>query len=262
MNTKLQVVKIGGNIIDHNDEFNAFLDDFSAIQTPKILIHGGGKMASFYSQKLGLQTKMVDGRRITSKEDLAVVTMVYAGLINKKTVAYLQSKQGDVVGLSGADMNCIQSVKRPVFSTDFGYVGDVVQVNSSAINGFLKAGVCPVFCAITHDGKGQLLNTNADTITAEIAIAMSPFFETELIYCFEKKGVLRDVDQENSIIPELNQKQYGEMKKNGQIHAGMLPKLKNCFYALQNGVQNVVVGNASILKAADATGTRITFTYP
>jgi len=257
MKNKLTIVKIGGNIIDQTDELNAFLVHFATIKTAKILIHGGGKSASAFSQKLGIKANMTDGRRITSKEDLDIVTMIYAGLINKKMVAFLQAKNCAAIGLSGADANCIQSVKRPIKPIDFGYVGDVENVNSKAIIQFLQAGFSPVFCAITHDGQGQLLNTNADTVAAEIAIAMSKNFDTELIYCFEKKGVLNDVDDNDSVITELNREKYEQMKNDQRIHTGMLPKITNCFYALENGVQQVVVGNVGVIKEGDWVCTRV-----
>jgi len=257
MKNKLTIVKIGGNIIDQTDELNTFLTDFAAIKTAKILIHGGGKSASLFSKKLGIQSNMIDGRRITSKEDLEIVIMIYAGLINKKITAYLQSKRCNAIGLSGVDANCIQSIKRPINTIDFGYVGDVKKVNSTMISNFLQAGLSPVFCAITHDKNGQLLNTNADTVAAEIAIAMSTLFDTQLIYCFEKKGVLTDVNDNDSVVPILDQKKYENMKNNNTIHTGMLPKMTNCFYALENGVQKVVVGNTKVIQDESSVCTQV-----
>lgn len=259
MKNKLMVIKIGGNIINKSDEFYSFLTNFAAIKTAKILIHGGGREASHFSKKLGIQPLMIDGRRVTTLDDLEVVTMVYAGLINKRAVAYLQSKKCSAIGLSGADANCIQSVKRPVKPIDFGYVGDIKKVNSKAIYNFIQSGLSPIFCAITHNKEGQLLNTNADTVAAEVAIAMSTYFDTQLVYCFEKKGVLINVDDENSVVPQLDQKAYEKMKKNNLIHTGMLPKMTNCFYALENGVQKVVIGNASLIKDRQQIHTEIIF---
>lgn len=233
MGNKLRIVKIGGNIIDDPQKLEDFLVDFALLTGPKILVHGGGKLATQLSKKLGVETQMVDGRRITTSEDLDIVVMVYAGLINKKIVAGLQGKGCNAIGLSGADAECLRASKRPVNPIDFGWVGDIESVNVPSIRLFLDAGFTPVFCAISHDSKGHLLNTNADTIASELAIGMSGHFETELIYCFEKKGVLENVEDDESVIPHINTARYRELKESGAIHKGMLPKMENCFHALE-----------------------------
>ncbi|SHI36260.1 N-acetylglutamate kinase [Mesonia phycicola] len=257
MKTKLKIVKIGGNLIDDAEVLATLLKDFSAIKEPKILIHGGGKIATATSKKLGIESKLVEGRRITSAEDLEVITMVYAGLLNKNIVAQLQANNCNALGLSGADANCVQANLRHKEPVDYGFVGDVNHINSAIIQQLLTAQLTPVFCAISHDGKGQLLNTNADTVTAEIAIAMSKYYEVELMYCFEKNGVLENVEDENSVIPKINTAKYEALKANQQIHQGMLPKMQNCFYALKNGVANVVIGSSKLLQSNSTLFTQL-----
>ncbi|MFT6167454.1 MAG: acetylglutamate kinase [Vicingaceae bacterium] len=247
MKNKISVIKIGGNIIDNEKALDSFLIDFAKIDNTKILIHGGGKIATKINDKLGIKTIMNDGRRITSEENLDTVIMVYAGLINKKIVGKLQGKKCNALGLSGSDGNCILAEKRPTSPIDYGWVGDVKTINSSLIKLFLSHGITPVFCAISHDGNGQLLNTNADTIASEIAIAMSKHAETELIYCFEKKGVLSDISDEDSIIEHINYNQYLKLKENNTINEGMLPKMDNCFNALNNKVSKVCIGHANMI---------------
>ena len=248
MKNKLKIIKIGGNIIDDDHNLASFLTDFARLEGPKILVHGGGKSATKLSEKLGIPTQMIEGRRITSTENLTVVTMVYAGLINKKITARLQGNNCNAIGLSGADANCIQANLRETTPIDFGWVGDISKVNTSTIQLFLTNGLTPVFCAIGHDGNGQLLNTNADTVAAEIAKAMSNEYETELIYCFEKNGVLKDINDPNSVIARINKKDYQELKKTRVIAEGMIPKIDNCFHALENGVSKVIIGNAGLLR--------------
>jgi acetylglutamate kinase len=245
---KLSIIKIGGNLIDNESLLNNFLNDFAQMDGLKILVHGGGKLATQLADKLGIKTEMHQGRRITSSENRDVVTMVYAGLINKKMVANLQAKNCNAVGLSGADANCILSQKRPVKSIDYGWVGDVEQINISFIKLMLENEFVPVFCAITHDGKRNLLNTNADTVAAELAMAMSKDFDTKLIYSLDKKGVLADVNDNNSTIKSINLEQYQALKLNGTINKGMLPKLENCFRALANNVSIVRIGDGDVLK--------------
>lgn len=247
MKNKISIIKIGGNIINNEKKLDSFLADFAKIKTTKILIHGGGKIATQLNDKLGIKTIMNGGRRITSTENLDTVSMVYAGLINKKIVSKLQGNKCNALGLSGSDANCILAKKRPNYPIDYGWVGDVKAINSSTIKMFLSHGITPVFCAISHDGNGQLLNTNADTIAAEIAIAMSKYAATELIYCFEKKGVLLDVSNEHSIIKNINYKQYLALKENNTINEGMLPKIENCFNALNNKVGKVTIGHPSVI---------------
>lgn len=247
----LHIIKIGGNIINNESELNSFLKDFSALEGLKILVHGGGKRASEIASEMGFEPKMVDGRRVTDEANLEVVTMVYAGLLNKKIVAILQKNTCNALGLSGADANSIKAHKRIVKDIDFGFAGDVDSVNSEFINALLQHKVTPVFCAITHDKKGQLLNTNADTIASEIAIAMSSLFSVHLIYVFELKGVLQSIEDENSVISKINLNKYEKLVEQGIISEGMIPKLHNCFNSLQKGVQKVKIGNASIIKGTN-----------
>lgn len=243
MENKVSIVKIGGNIIENEQLLDEFLTNFSKIKNKKILIHGGGKAATQLSKRLGIETKMIEGRRITSQQDLDTIIMVYAGLINKKIISKLQQLNCNSVGLSGADANSVLADKRPIHPVDYGLVGDVISVNKEVITMFFKNNITPVFCAISYDGKGQLLNTNADTIASEIAIKMSEENETELIYCFEKKGVLLDKENENSVIENIDSATYTELKVKMIVDKGMIPKLDNCFYALKNKVSKVVVGN-------------------
>lgn len=244
---RLNIVKIGGNVIENEQELDAFLDIFAELAEPKILVHGGGKLANALAEKLNIPVKMTQGRRITDAETLDVITMVYGGKVNKKLVAQLQAKGCNAIGLSGADGNTILSVKRPVKEVDFGFVGDVVAVNSEVITSLLSTGLTTVFCAITHDKNGQLLNTNADTIACELARALSETYQVTLNYCFEKIGVLRDVSDEKSVIKQIDVKKYDKLVENGTVSEGMLPKLHNCFYALQGGVQRVKLGKPAML---------------
>lgn len=243
---KISIVKIGGNIIENEASLVKFLELFSKIEGKKILVHGGGKRATHVASKLGIVSKMIDGRRVTNKETLEVITMVYAGLVNKNLVAKLQANQINAIGLTGADLNSIQSEKRPVKEIDFGFVGDVKKVNHTAIDKLMTADFTPVFCAITHDGNGQLLNTNADTIASQIAIGMSNRYTTTLYYCFELNGVLKDFKDPNSVIKHINPPIYKQLIEDRIIADGMLPKLENCFDALQNGVQKVCIGNTTL----------------
>jgi acetylglutamate kinase len=259
MSTKqsLSIVKIGGNIIDNPTELSQFLIDFSKISGNKILVHGGGKSATKMAESIGLIPQMIDGRRITDKPMLDIVVMIYAGEINKNIVAQLQANNTNAIGFSGADGNLIQSTKRNHPTIDYGFVGDVQKVNTSLLKTLISNGIVPVFCAITHDGKGQLLNTNADTIASELAIAASAVYEVTLNYCFEKKGVLTDVDDENSVIQQINSALYSKLKEEGAIHSGMIPKLDNCFNSLSKGVQKIKIGHHSLLKDSKAICTNI-----
>lgn len=244
---KVSVVKIGGNLIEDAADLERALHNFAQIEGLKILVHGGGKLATQLAQKLGIETKMVDGRRVTDAQTLEIITMVYGGLVGKTIVSKLQAKQCNAISLSGADLNSIQSVKRPIKEHDFGFVGDISKVNAESFSTLLKAKITPVCCAITHDANGQLLNTNADTIASEIAIALSDEFEVSLYYCFEKKGVLRSIADENSVITDIDQFSYAKLIEEGVIADGMLPKLHNCFHALENKVQHVYVGSIAML---------------
>ncbi|WP_298263623.1 acetylglutamate kinase [uncultured Lutibacter sp.] len=246
---KLQIVKIGGNVINDEHALNSFLKNFSTLKEPKILVHGGGKRASEISSAMGLVSKMVNGRRVTNAETLEVVTMVYAGLLNKNITAKLQQFNCNAMGLTGADANVIIAHKRDINDVDYGFVGDIDKINPEMISLLLENKITPVFCAITHNKKGQLLNTNADTIAAEIAIGMSKLFETEINYVFELQGVLKNIEDENSIIEKINLKKYKQLVDEGIIANGMLPKLQNCFNALENGVGKVKIGDASLINS-------------
>ncbi|MCF6213012.1 MAG: acetylglutamate kinase [Flavobacteriaceae bacterium] len=247
MKQTLKIVKIGGNIIEDKQQLSLFLKNFAAIKEPKILVHGGGKSATKLANSLGLKPKMVDGRRVTDKENLDIAVMVYAGLINKNIVTKLQANSCNAIGFTGADANLILSGKRLVKNVDYGFVGDIVNVNGKTIKLFIYNDITPVFCAITHDKSGQLLNTNADTIASEIAIAMSAFFEVELNYVFELKGVLSAIENKDSVIPKINIKKYEQLVDDGIISEGMLPKIHNCFRALEKGVGKVKIGDASLI---------------
>lgn len=244
----LTILKIGGQVLDHADLLNQVLDAWSKTQGHKILVHGGGKLATQLAEKLGIPQTMIEGRRITDDATLDIAVMVYAGLVNQQLVAGLQSRGLNAWGCSGASGNLILSKKRsPKDGVDYGWVGDVEAVNTQSISWMLAAGICPVFSAITHDGQSRLLNTNADTIAQSLATALAPNFQVKLVYTFEKSGVLLDVENEASVVRHLTPSLYDEMKLKGQVHSGMLPKLDNAFAALQAGVQSVVLGKANAL---------------
>lgn len=248
-NSTLHIIKIGGNVIDDDVQLEVFLEKFAAISGKKILVHGGGKIATRIASKLGIEAKIVEGRRITDRAMLDVVTMVYAGLANKSIVATLQKYNCDAIGLSGADGNVIKAVKRPVKEIDYGYVGDILteSVNSLTVKKLLDAGFIPVFSAITHNGSGQLLNTNADTIASALAVSLADHYETSLIYCFEKNGVLSDIEDDDSVIETITVDEFEKYKQAGVINEGMIPKLDNAFNAIQKGVKSVFIGNAEKL---------------
>jgi acetylglutamate kinase len=248
---KLYIVKIGGNVIDNPQKLTQFLENFARLKGKKILVHGGGRVATQLADQMGLEVKMHNGRRITDQSMLDVVLMVYGGLINKNMVSQLQSLDCDSIGLTGADMNVIQAEKRPVKEIDYGWVGDVKRVNEKALANLLENSYVPVLAPLTHDGQGSMLNTNADTIASEVAIALSKNYETHLLYCFEKKGVLTDVNDENSVIPVLNQENYALYLAQNVIFAGMIPKLDNAFVALKKGVKQVVILEADNLKSIE-----------
>jgi acetylglutamate kinase len=252
------LIKIGGNIIDNPTELSQFLSDFSKIEGYKILVHGGGKSATKMAESIGLVPQMIDGRRITDAAMLDVVVMIYAGQINKNIVAQLQAKNTNAMGFSGADGNLIKSDKRNHPTIDYGFVGDVKKVNTQLLETLLSNGIVPVFCAITHDGKGQLLNTNADTIASELAIALSEVFDVTLNYCFEKPGVLYDAEDDSSVIENINQELYSKLKAEKAIHSGMIPKLDNCFNSLSKGVQKIKIGHHRMLQDKTALHTTIT----
>jgi acetylglutamate kinase len=243
----LYVIKIGGNIIDDDALLSVFLKKFTRIKSKKILIHGGGKLATRLAEKLGIPQQLVEGRRITDAETLKIVTMVYAGYINKNIVAELQSLQCNATGISGADGNCIIAHKREKAGIDYGFAGDIDLINTNWFKQLLENGVSPVVCSITHDGKNQLLNTNADTIAQEIAKAMISSYAVSLVYGFEKSGVLLDVENEDSVIPVLQADNYKKLKESNKIFAGMIPKLDNAFAAIKQGVQRVIIGKGEEL---------------
>ena len=247
MKEKLTVIKVGGGIVEEEATLNQLLSDFSAIEGYKVLVHGGGRSASKLAAQLGIESKMVNGRRITDAETLKVVTMVYGGLVNKNIVAGLQAKGVNAMGLTGADMNVIRSVKRPVMEVDYGFVGDVEKVNAELLGNLIRQGVVPVMAPLTHDGQGSMLNTNADTIAGETAKALAELFDVTLVYCFEKKGVLRDADDDDSVIPVITPELFKEYVGKGIIQGGMIPKLENSFSAIDAGVSQVVITLASAI---------------
>lgn len=258
MKQKLSIVKIGGNVLENEIELDQFLLNFSKLEEPKILVHGGGKLATKLAAKLGIKSKMTSGRRITDAKSLEVITMVYGGLTNKNIVAKLQALGTNAIGLSGADGNTVQAHKRAVKEIDFGFVGDIDGINSELIDILVEVKLTPVFCAITHNGKGQLLNTNADTIASELAIGMSHKYKTTLYYCFEKKGVLQDIENDDSVIIHIDTNNYNDLLGQNIISGGMLPKMQNCFHALQQNVDKVCIGNISMLETDSNLYTTIT----
>ncbi|MFD1096413.1 acetylglutamate kinase [Salegentibacter chungangensis] len=243
----VKIVKIGGKLIENEAKLLPFLKDFALMQGPKVLVHGGGKMATEMSGKLGYETKMLDGRRITDANAMQVITMVYGGLINKNIVAKLQALNCNAIGLCGADGKSIVSKKRPVREVDYGYVGDIVKVDEAFISGLLEDELVPVFSAISYSEDGQLFNTNADSVASEIARALSAKFEPELYYCFEKKGVLQDPEDDSSVIENIDGAKYQELLEKKIISEGMLPKLQNCFEALEKGVERIYLGDSGLL---------------
>ncbi len=249
LSVPLHVIKIGGNVIDNSQRLHYFLKDFSELEGAKVLVHGGGKVASDMLNSMGIEPLMIEGRRVTDIETLRVVTMVYAGLINKNMVAQLQRYGCDAMGLTGADGNLIRAVKRPAELIDYGMVGDLAAdgVDVARLSGLIRMGLIPVFCAITHDGKGQLLNTNADTVAATLATALSAVFSVNLVYCFEKTGVMRTMDDENSVIRQMSHDDYRALSRQGIVAGGMLPKLQSAFNAIEAGVKNVYIGKAEEL---------------
>ena len=247
---QLTVVKIGGNVIDNPDALKRFLTTFATLPGDKILVHGGGKIATQIAEKLGVQTTMVDGRRITDRPMLDVVTMVYGGLVNKQIVAQLQALDVNAIGLTGADASTILARKRPVKEIDYGFAGDIVEVDSGQIRFFLRQSLTPVYAPLTYDDEGTILNTNADTMASAIAVDMSHHDAVTLVYCFEKKGVLANPDDDNSVIPELTPTLYAEHKTAGTINKGMIPKLDNAFGALEKEVSRVIICHADELAQA------------
>ncbi|MBR4923220.1 MAG: acetylglutamate kinase [Bacteroidaceae bacterium] len=253
MKEKLTVIKVGGKIVEEEATLNQLLADFSAIEGYKVLVHGGGRSATKLAAQLGIESKMVNGRRITDAETLKVVTMVYGGLVNKNIVAGLQAKGVNAMGFTGADMNVIRSVKRPVKEVDYGFVGDVEKVNAELLGSLIRQGVVPVMAPLTHDGQGSMLNTNADTIAGETAKALAELFDVTLVFCFEKKGVLSDENNDDSVIPVITPELFQEYVDKGIIQGGMIPKLENSFSAIDAGVSQVVITLASAIHQEGGT---------
>ncbi|MCX6214943.1 acetylglutamate kinase [Spirosoma sp.] len=251
---KLTVIKIGGNVIDDSAALKRFLTAFAGLSTARLLVHGGGKVATQVAEKLGISTTMVEGRRITDQPMLEVVTMVYGGLVNKQIVAQLQSLEVNAIGMTGADAGTVLARKRPVKDIDYGMVGDIEEVDSGQIQFFLRQSLTPVFAPITYSRGGDLLNTNADTMASAIAVDMAHHNEVTLIYCFEKKGVLKDPTDDNSVINELTPALYADYKAAGAINKGMIPKLDNAFKALENGVSRVIICHADEVAEAVKQG--------
>jgi acetylglutamate kinase len=256
---KITIVKISGNIIDNEVHLASFLSAYAAVDGKKILIHGGGKLATKMAADLNIPQQMVDGRRITDAATLQIVTMVYAGYINKNIVAALQSKNINALGICGADANIVKAHKRINTTTDYGFVGDIDVVDTEKIVQLLEAGLSLVVAPITHDGAGQLLNTNADTMAQAIATVLSSVYDVSLVYSFEKKGVLSDIQNNDSVISVIDPQNYASLKASGQINEGMIPKLDNAFEALQKGVGRVLIGDALDIEKliAGKTGTTI-----
>lgn len=257
MKQKLTIVKVGGKIVEEPQTLSALMRDFAAIDGLKLLVHGGGRSATKVAADLGIETKMIDGRRVTDDDMLRVVTMVYGGLVNKTIVAGLQASGVNALGMTGADMGIILSDKRPVKAVDYGWVGDVRRVDGAILADLLGMGVVPVIAPLTHDGEGHLLNTNADTMAGETAKGLAPYFDVRLVFCFEKAGVLRDENDDNSVIAEITPAVYAALRADGVVTGGMIPKLDNAFDALSAGVREVIITKASSLDDL-SLGTHVT----
>ncbi|WP_287620741.1 acetylglutamate kinase [Parabacteroides sp.] len=252
---KLVLIKVGGKIVEEEETLRRLLNDFAAIEGYKVLVHGGGRSATKLAARLGIESKMVNGRRITDAETLKVVTMVYGGLVNKNIVAGLQALGVNALGMTGADMNLMRSDKRPVAEVDYGFVGDVKEVNADLLATLIHQGIVPVLAPLTHDKQGHLLNTNADTIAGEAAKALAKHFEVTLMFCFEKKGVLRDENDDESVIPEIDRAAFQDYVAQGVIQGGMIPKLENAYQAIDAGVKQVIITQASEIH--QGKGTRV-----
>ena len=250
---KLTLIKVGGKIVEEPDTLRELLKTFAQISGHKVLVHGGGRSATKVAAQLGIESVMINGRRVTDAETLKVVTMVYGGLVSKNIVAGLQALSVNALGMTGADMNILLSEKRPVKEVDYGFVGDVKEAHGDTLAALIRAGVVPVLAPLTHDGKGQLLNTNADTIAGETAKALAPYFDVTLVFCFEKKGVLKDENDDNSVIPVINKEQFDQYVRDGIVQGGMIPKLENAFRAIEAGVKEVVITQASSIQSGKGT---------
>ena len=254
MKEKLTIVKVGGAVVEDEAQLAQLLKDFSAIEGRKLLVHGGGRKATKVAEALGIESKMVGGRRITDADMLNVVTMVYGGLVNKNLVARLQANGVNALGLTGADLDVIRSHKRPIKDgVDFGYVGDVDKANGQMLSKLIEEGIIPVMAPLTHDGQGNILNTNADTIASETAKALAPFYDVTLIFSFEKKGVLRNPDDDDSVIPIISRADFIKYKTDGTISGGMLPKIENALGAIDSGVSRVIITLATAIDGQSGT---------
>ena len=253
MKEKITIIKVGGKIVEEQDSLAALLDRFSAIEGNKVLIHGGGRSATRMAERLGIESRMVGGRRITDSDTLQVVTMVYGGLVNKTIVAQLQARGVNALGLTGADCNIIKAHKRPVGEIDYGFVGDVDKADGLMLSRLIEQGIVPIVAPLTHDGNGNLLNTNADTMAAETAKALSAHYDTRLIYCFEFPGVMRDPDDADSLIPTITRESYRTLLADGIVSGGMVPKIDNAFNAIDNGVGEVIITRADAIDGIQGT---------
>lgn len=252
--TSLTVVKVGGAVVEDDTQLSLLLRDFGNIEGRKILVHGGGRRATQVAARLGIESKMVDGRRITDSDMLEVVTMVYGGLVNKGIVARLQATGVNALGLTGADMNIIRSHKRPLKNgVDFGFVGDVDKADGESLSRLIEAGVTPVVAPLTHDGRGNMLNTNADTMAAETAKALAAIYDVTLIYCFEKPGVMADPDDDTTIIPVITRELFAQLRADGTVSGGMLPKIENALQAVDAGVSRVIITKATAIDGQQGT---------
>lgn len=250
---KITVIKIGGNVIDNQVSLDRFVGELAAMEGAKILIHGGGKLATRMAERLEIPVQMIDGRRITDKATLDVVTMVYAGLVNKQIVAALQAKGCNALGLSGADGNIVRAHRRAPEPIDYGFVGDIDAVESALLETLLQAGITPVFSAIMHDGKGSLLNCNADSVATAVALGAAAIAPTDLVFCFEKRGVLRNADDEESVIERITPASFATLKEEGTVKGGMLPKIENALKAVSAGVRSVRIKHADDLLTEGGT---------
>lgn len=246
---KLFIIKIGGNVIDNETALSKFLSSFATAGVKKILIHGGGKIATKIGEQLGVESRYNNGRRITDAATIDIVTMVYGGLLNKKIVAQLQAYGCNAIGLTGADANIIPALKRPVKEIDYGFVGDIntASVNTTVLDALLRQNITPVIAPLTHDGKGQMLNTNADTVASSLATALSAYYDVRLVYCFEKKGILTDVDNDDTVIDLITTDKYQQLLQAKKLFDGIIPKIDNAFAAIHSGVKEVLIGHADDL---------------
>lgn len=254
MKEQITVVKVGGAIVEDEAQLNSLLQHFTAIEGRKVLVHGGGRRATQVAAQLGIESKMVNGRRITDAEMLQVVTMVYGGLVNKNLVAKLQAQGVNALGLTGADMDVLRSHRRPIKNgVDYGFVGDVDKADGARLQQLIEQGITPIMAPLTHDGAGNILNTNADTIAAETAKALAPYYDVTLIFCFEKAGVLADANDDSSVIPAINHEDFSRYVADGTISGGMIPKIENALAAVDAGVERVIITLANAIDGKHGT---------